>query len=70
MTLDVFVCGDYRCLGCLLGRSPGFLLCALCRFWAQFSLKLGQFHSSQLRGRAPAITFKKINDSTSLLMLK
>jgi hypothetical protein len=32
MTLDVFVCGDYRCLGCLLGRSPVFLLCALCRF--------------------------------------
>jgi hypothetical protein len=46
MTLDVSVCGDCRCLGCLLAPSPVFLLCALCRFWARFSLKLGQFHSS------------------------
>jgi hypothetical protein len=46
MTLDVFVCGRLRCLGCLLGPSPVFLLCALCRFWARFSLKLDQFHSS------------------------
>jgi hypothetical protein len=28
MTLDVFVCGDCRCLGCLLGCSP-FFYCAL-----------------------------------------
>jgi hypothetical protein len=31
------LCGGYRCLGCS---------CALCRFRARFSLKLGQFYSS------------------------